>query len=156
MNATFSSTSPEQTIAIGRLIGSGLSGGEVIELRSDLGGGKTTLTRGIVTGLGSTDPVASPSFTICNTYSCEHGLQLSHFDFYRLSEPGIVANELGEVLEDPANITVIEWPDIVEGALPSEHISIKITSSESGEREIEVSAPGSYQQLQTALQGQAP
>lgn len=139
-------------MAIGRVIGSVLSGGEVIELTSDLGGGKTTLTRGIAEGLKSTDPVASPSFTICNTYKCKGGLQLSHFDFYRLSEPGIVANELGEVLEDPDNITVIEWPDIIEGVLPSKHISIEIVSTESGERRIVATLPDSFTELRDKLE----
>lgn len=139
-------------MAIGRTIGSCLSGGEVIELTSDLGGGKTTLTRGIAEGLKSADPVASPSFTICNTYACEDGLQLSHFDFYRLSEPGIVANELSEVLDDPANITVIEWPDIIEGILPPEHISIEIVSTESGERKIKIALPDSFSKLAERLE----
>lgn len=152
MKTTLHSASPEETLTIGRRIGAGLVGGELIELRSDLGGGKTTLTRGIAEGLGSSDPVSSPSFTICNTYRCKDGLRISHFDFYRLTEPGIVANELDEVLGDSRNITVIEWPGIVEGVLPEAHISIKITSSESGERTFLFEAPETNTELQVALE----
>lgn len=151
MDVVLTSSSTDQTVAIGRTLGACLKGGEVIELRSDLGGGKTTLTRGIAEGTGSKDPVASPSFTICNTYSCTSDVQISHFDFYRLSEPGIVAEELREVLQDPSNITIIEWPGIVEGVLPDEHISAEIRTHDSDERTITFKIPDTLSHISAAL-----
>src|SRR5690606_23307454 len=85
--------SPEQTEQFAQILASKLRGGEVIELVSDLGGGKTTFTRGLVGGLKSTDTVASPTFTISREYTGGR-LHVYHFDFYRLGEAGIVGDEL--------------------------------------------------------------
>lgn len=75
--------------------------------------------------MGSRDKVHSPSFTISNQYSAG-GLTLYHFDFYRLSEPGIIKDELAEILDDPQAVVVIEWANIVEDALPEKRLSLKI------------------------------
>lgn len=141
MKVSLVTHSIDETIALGERLGAVLRGGEVIELRSDLGGGKTTIVSGIAKGFGSVDPVASPSFTICNTYQCKGGKQISHFDFYRLSEAGIVASELAEVLEDQNNITLVEWPDVVEGVLPSDRILIQIQTRGENERTISIEYP---------------
>lgn len=102
-----------------------MRGGEIIELISDLGGGKTTFTRGLAQGLGSKDIVNSPSFTLINEYHAR-GLTMYHFDFYRLSEPGIMKNELAELIGDPKAIIVVEWADIVEDVLPSEKLTVTL------------------------------
>lgn len=75
-------------------------------------------------GLGSEAAVSSPTFTLSQVYPARDGLQLCHFDFYRLSQPGIMTDELSEIINDTQNITVIEWAEIVHGVLPAEHISI--------------------------------
>jgi len=109
-----------------------MRGGEVIELISDLGGGKTTFVRGLARGLGSSDPVRSPSFTLNNRYKAGK-LILNHFDFYRLKEPGIMRDELAEVLADPESVTVVEWGEMVRDVLPDKRLTIKIRSlSETG------------------------
>ena len=111
-----------------------MRGGEVIELVSDLGGGKTTFVRGLAAGLGSSDPVHSPSFTLANQYKSSR-LTLYHLDFYRLREAGIMRDELAEILADPHAAVVIEWADIVEAVLPAEHLTIRIeTTSETARR----------------------
>ena len=133
--------SVEQTVALGEALGATLRGGEVFECRSDLGGGKTTLVRGVAAGAGSRDPVSSPSFTLCNTYQTGSNLQLSHFDFYRLSEPGIMRNELAEVVDDPDAVVLVEWADIVESVLPAQHATILIESVGDTARRITVSVP---------------
>jgi len=102
-----------------------MRGGEVIELVSDLGGGKTTFVRGLAAGLGSGDAVRSPSFTLSNQYKSGK-LTLYHFDFYRLFEPGIMRDELTEVLADPEAAVVIEWGKIIEDVLPAERLTIRI------------------------------
>lgn len=106
-------------------IGRNLKGGEVIELLSDLGGGKTTFVKGLARGMGSTDNVHSPSFTIANIYRSKD-LTLHHFDFYRLDNPGIMRDELAEVVGVEANVVAVEWPNVVNDVLPADRITINI------------------------------
>ncbi len=98
----------------------------MIVLASDLGGGKTTLVKGIAKGMGSLDKVGSPTFTLNKVYKCAGGKTLQHFDFYRLSEPGVVAMELAEFLDDPKAVVVVEWGDIVKDELPKDRLEIEI------------------------------
>src|SRR5437764_11905760 len=98
------STGSESTMRLGERIGKRLKGGETIELVSDLGGGKTTFVRGLAKGMGTSDKVASPSFTISREYKAGD-LTMCHFDFYRLSEPGIMASEVAELVSDPKVVT---------------------------------------------------
>ncbi|HET9721853.1 MAG TPA: tRNA (adenosine(37)-N6)-threonylcarbamoyltransferase complex ATPase subunit type 1 TsaE [Candidatus Saccharimonadales bacterium] len=134
-----SSTSSADTESLGELLGRNLSGGEIIELRSDLGGGKTTFVRGLVRGAGSQDRVASPTFTFNKVYKAGK-LTIYHFDFYRLDDPGILKEQLAETLDDKRNITLIEWADIVSDVLPNERLSIefKPTATSPDEREITI------------------
>ncbi|MDB5166349.1 MAG: hypothetical protein JWM37_421 [Candidatus Saccharibacteria bacterium] len=125
---------------MGAAIGEKLRGGEVIQLISDLGGGKTALVRGLAKGLGSTDSVASPSFTISREYKAGDKT-LYHFDFYRLQDPGIMANELAELFEDEQAVIAIEWADIVESIIPPSHVTIRIEPKAETERLISLSCP---------------
>ncbi|HEY4964353.1 MAG TPA: tRNA (adenosine(37)-N6)-threonylcarbamoyltransferase complex ATPase subunit type 1 TsaE [Candidatus Saccharimonadales bacterium] len=113
------------TKLLGQTIGHNLRGGEIIELSSDLGGGKTTLVKAIVEGTGSEDLVSSPSFTICNQYRASN-FTIYHYDFYRLTDPGIMKQELEENIADDRAVIIIEWPGIVEGVLPKNRLSIDI------------------------------
>lgn len=140
----FVTNSPQETEDIGRKIGAWLKGGEVIELVSDLGGGKTTLTRGIAEGFGSPDSVASPSFTISYVYSRPDGKRLHHFDFYRLSDAGIVGAELAEIQQDEDSVVVVEWGDIIHDVLPKQRMIIDIKSMSATQRKLVCSAPKSY------------
>lgn len=117
-----------------------MRGGEIIELRSDIGGGKTTFTRGLVAGADSDDDVASPTFTISRIYTAPK-FTIHHFDFYRLSEPGIIAHELQEITQDPTVVIVIEWGDIVNDVLPQEHLIIEIQQQESDVRLLKLTIP---------------
>ncbi len=121
-------------------LGHRLKGGETIVLSSDLGGGKTTFVRGLARGMGSADHVSSPTFTISREYKAEK-LTLYHFDFYRLSDPGVVAAELKEYLLDPQAVVVIEWGSIVEEVLPPERLTIKFERTGETSRTLIVSAP---------------
>jgi len=113
---------------LGRKIGASLKGGEVIELVGDVGAGKTTFVRGVAQGLGIDEDVQSPSFTISRVYDARDELQLAHYDFYRLSDPGIMADELRDLVSDRTAITIIEWAGIVEGVLPVDHLSLHFES----------------------------
>ena len=131
-----SSHSLEDTTNLAAIIGSRLRGGEVIALSSDLGGGKTAFVRGLANGLGSSDHVSSPTFTISRQYSVPaKNLTLYHFDFYRLAEPGLMALELTEITDDPRAIVAIEWATIVAGLLPPSTIKIQIESTGNDDRE---------------------
>lgn len=132
-------TSTEDMQALGEKLAASLKGGEVIELIGDVGAGKTTFTKGLAKGLGVSDDVQSPSFTLSRQYEADGGLMLSHYDFYRLSDPGILALELADIMSQPGNITVVEWADIVEGVLPENRITIKISSPTETDRSVEIS-----------------
>lgn len=145
------STSSEATEQLAERLGQSLKGGEIIELISDLGGGKTTFVRGLARGAGSTDRVASPTFTISRVYKADD-LEIHHFDFYRLGEAGLIAEELAEVISDPHVITVVEWADIVQDVLPQERLTITIEKTPADGRRLTFQAPASLQYLMKAVQ----
>lgn len=90
--------------------------------------------------------MASPSFTISREYVAGDK-RMYHFDFYRLNDPGIVANELAEVVGDELAVVVVEWADIVEDVLPAEHVTIYIKSTGDTSRDFEISYPESLAYL---------
>jgi len=113
---------------------------------SDLGGGKTTLVRGLARGIGSPAHVSSPTFKLSNEYTADK-LTLHHFDFYRLSDPGVVAHELHDVLADPAAVVVVEWSDIVQHVLPAERLTINLQAQADNKRAITIAYPDSLHYL---------
>lgn len=144
------SNQPQETERIAEKLAANLRGGEVIELISDLGGGKTTFVRGLARGLGAPDHVSSPTFKLSNVYSAPK-VTLHHFDFYRLNEPGIMANELAEVMTDPAVITVLEWADTVQNILPDERLAITLLYTGADARHITIAYPGSLKYVTEGL-----
>ncbi len=123
----------------------------MIELVSDLGGGKTTFVRGLARGFGSSDRVGSPTFTINRTYQAG-GRSLYHFDFYRLSEAGIVAEELAEAIDQPQAVVAVEWGDIVQNVLPKERLTVAITNAGDNTRRLTFRYPASLDYLVKSLQ----
>ena len=77
----------------------------VIELIGDVGAGKTTFTRGLAQGLGAKNEVTSPSFTISKSYALPNGKTLTHYDFYRLQDPGLMSEDLAENLIDQIRLS---------------------------------------------------
>lgn len=140
MKQTYKSRSAEETEALGVKLGEQLRGGEVIELTSDLGGGKTTFVRGLAEGAGSSDRVASPTFTISKVYEAPR-FTIHHFDFYRLQEAGLIRHELEDVLGDEKAVVVIEWSDVVADVLPEHVIKVYIKSISEDERELTIEQP---------------
>jgi len=131
--------SDEEMRCLGAEIGATLKGGEVFELIGDVGAGKTTFVKGLARGLKITDDVQSPSFTINRNYAGRDGLVLNHYDFYRLTDAGIMAMEIAESLTLPKNITVVEWGESVRDILPPERITrVKITYLPDEGREVEI------------------
>lgn len=124
--------------ALGQEIARSLKGGEVIELIGDVGAGKTTFTKGLAAGLGVVETVSSPSFTISRVYEGEN-FDLSHYDFYRLNDAGILSLEIADALENPRNITVVEWAESVAEILPENRLKIEISKTEEDFRKVKIS-----------------
>ncbi len=135
-----------ETEALAAQIGVRLRGGETIELVSDIGGGKTTFTRGLVRGAGSQDHVSSPTFTISNVYRAPK-FSIGHFDFYRLGEAGIIEHSLHEAIDTKEDVTIVEWSDVVKHVLPKERLTIHIKSTGEESRELELEYPDSLKYL---------
>lgn len=98
--------------------------------------------KGLARGLGIADDVQSPSFTISRVYEAPGDLELRHYDFYRLHEPGVMQMELAEAIADPRVVAVVEWGDIVADVLPGDHVTIRFSSPSETTRAIELSAGG--------------
>lgn len=128
--------------AFGRRLAGQLQGGEVIELIGDIGVGKTTLAKGIASGLDVDEDVQSPSFTIGRLYEGRDGLRLAHYDFYHLNDAGIMKHELQETIRDLHTITVIEWATIVSSILPHDRLTLSIVPPTEGTRRIIVQSHG--------------
>lgn len=129
------SDSADTTEKIGEDIGRRLKGGETIELLSDLGGGKTTFSRGLVRGAGSNDHVASPTFTVSKVYKTP-SFEIHHFDFYRLTEAGLMEHELHDLLDDPKVVLVVEWGSVVQHVLPPNRLTIEINQTDAESRDL--------------------
>lgn len=115
----------EETFRIGEMIGQKAKPGMIFCLNGDLGVGKTVLSKGIAKGLGITEPVSSPTFTIIQEYT-EGRLPLYHFDVYRIGELDEM-DELG--YEDyffGDGVCLIEWSSRIEELIPEEAIRITI------------------------------
>ena len=111
---------PEETFALGQKIGRAATPGQVYTLTGDLGVGKTVFTQGVASGLGITEPVNSPTFTIVQVYE-EGRLPFYHFDVYRIGD----IEEMEEIGYDDyffgEGICLIEWAELIEEILP-EHV----------------------------------
>lgn len=134
------------TFALGRTLGRLLAAGDVVCLTGDLGAGKTLLVQGIAAGLGVSDDVTSPTFTILQVYETGR-LPLYHFDLYRLDSP----DELDNIgFAEYTGVAVIEWADKFPAAMPDERLLIELKRGAGGEsdRRIELTpAGGRYRRL---------
>lgn len=119
------SNSPRETFAVGVQIGREAKPGQVYTLIGDLGVGKTVFTQGVAEGLGITEPVNSPTFTIVQIYE-EGRLPFYHFDVYRIGD----VEEMEEIgYEDcfyGEGICLIEWANLIEEILPEQYTQITI------------------------------
>ena len=131
------SQSAADTIQLGRQLAATLRPGAVLALTGDLGAGKTCLVKGLAAGLGITQNVTSPTFTIIHEY---HGgqLPLYHIDLYRLDT---VQQTFDIGIEDYLNsdgATVIEWAERIESLLPANTIYTRFTLLNDTSRQIEI------------------
>jgi len=130
--------SPQETKQLAERLGSRLTGGEVLVLRGGIGVGKTTFTQGIARGLGITETVNSPTFTIIKEY--QGRLPLFHVDAYRLEDAD---EELGlEEYFEGEGVTVVEWAEHILSDLPDQRLEIQIEPTGEEKRQIVIKAYG--------------
>ena len=137
MPITISLPTLEDTQRLGCLLGKYLTPGSVLLLAGNLGAGKTSLVQGIGQGLGITEPIVSPTFTLINEY-LEGRIPLYHLDLYRLEPsqvPSIYPEIYWEGIEVDPGITAIEWSQRLT-IKPASYLAIEL-----------VSTPGSRQAL---------
>ena len=124
-SVTFLSSSPDETFFLGHLFGGRSQPGEVYTLTGDLGAGKTLFTQGFAAGLGITELVSSPTFTILQVYESGR-LPFYHFDVYRIGD----VEEMEEVgWEDciyGGGVCIVEWAELIRDILPEGRIHVLI------------------------------
>ena len=136
-------TSREQTLKIGEMLGASLEAGDTVCLYGDLGAGKTSLSYGIAQGLDVREQyITSPTYTFVNEY--EGRVPFYHIDLYRLTDPGELENIGFEEYIDSDGVTVIEWAERAEDELPVECLSIYLSYVDDHSREIGFLAEGEH------------
>ena len=126
---TFLTNAPRETEAVGEALAKTLQPGAVIAYRGDLGAGKTAFTRGLARGLGYTEPVTSPTYTIVNEYLGGR-LPLFHFDMYRLRSSDDLWDIGWEDYLERGGVCAVEWSENVADAMEN---PILITIEKLGE-----------------------
>lgn len=125
MNKVITTNSEAETREIGRRIGELCKGGTALFLRGDLGVGKTAFTKGFAVGMGITEPVNSPTFTIVQVYESGR-LPLYHFDAYRIGD----VEEMEEIGYEEYfygnGVCLIEWAELIRDILPDNGIDLLI------------------------------
>ncbi|HSE61361.1 MAG TPA: tRNA (adenosine(37)-N6)-threonylcarbamoyltransferase complex ATPase subunit type 1 TsaE [Candidatus Saccharimonadales bacterium] len=152
MEYKFVCKTTDDTKRLAEEMGKALHGGEVIEFHSDLGGGKTTFMKGLAVGMGVVDVVQSPTFSISQLHKAAHGLELHHFDFYRLDDPGVVRASLVESLAQPNAVVAIEWGETVHDVLGANIISITLTVQDDDARVVTIAVPAVAEHVAKILQ----
>ncbi len=119
------SNSEQETYCLGKQCGEKAAAGQVFTLVGDLGAGKTVFTKGFAAGLGITETVVSPTFTIMQIY--EGGrLTFYHFDVYRIGDVAEM-EEIGyEECFYGDGVTIVEWADLIDEILPAHYTEVRI------------------------------
>jgi len=130
------------TEKLGNIIASGLRAGDTVALKGDLGAGKTTLARAILRGLGVSEDVPSPSFTLVQEYETPK-IAVRHYDFYRIENAREI-DELGidDALDDGA--VLIEWPERAENRIARDALRVTLSASGETARNVEIEGPARW------------
>ena len=135
---TLLSQSPEDTIQIGQIVGTNLLEGDVVLLDGELGCGKTCITQGLISGMGSDDIARSPTFVIVAEYAGR--FPIYHMDLYRLDNLSIHDDQSLDELIYGDGVSIIEWPGRSKDLFPSESILIEFVRLDEGSRLLKVTA----------------
>jgi tRNA threonylcarbamoyladenosine biosynthesis protein TsaE len=119
--------SQDETMLVGKALGSILMSGDLVCLSGDLGTGKTAFTNGIACALGIDEYITSPTFTIVNEYKTK--VSLYHFDVYRIGDPEEMYDIGFEEYLYGDGVVVIEWAELIRDILPDELIWVKINKN---------------------------
>jgi tRNA threonylcarbamoyladenosine biosynthesis protein TsaE len=125
-------SSPTGTRELAAALAGVLTPGDLLLLVGDLGTGKTTFTQGLARGLGVTDPVTSPTFTLVRAYHCAAGAirTLLHADLYRLDRlQDVVDLGIGEMLEDES-VAVVEWGDMAASLFGADTLTVALAAAD--------------------------
>lgn len=135
MEITTKSSNETQKLAVD--FAKRLKGGEVLGLKGDLGSGKTTFVQGLAKGLGVKERIMSPTFVILNLHQAGKGLELAHFDLYRLNnEADLEGIGATDYLGKKNIISVIEWAEKAKKILPKNTIWINFEHIDENRRKI--------------------
>ncbi|MBR2704177.1 MAG: tRNA (adenosine(37)-N6)-threonylcarbamoyltransferase complex ATPase subunit type 1 TsaE [Clostridia bacterium] len=130
----FISKSEADTLAFAKQLASKLDKKDIVVLTGELGSGKTKFTEGFLGFFGLEKEISSPTFTIVNEYNAENGLNIYHFDVYRLSDTEEFYAIGGEEYFENG-ICIIEWGEIILDALPKDYIHITFEKNTDNENE---------------------
>lgn len=133
---TFTTTSAEETVELGKKIGSFLKKGDIIAMQGTLGAGKTTITKGIAQALGINETITSPTFCLISEY--EGKMPLYHMDVYRLDGAEDFANLGTEDMLYGEGVSIIEWSEKIMEELPHKTIILKLEPHDDGARNITI------------------
>ena len=134
----FITNSPEETEKLGQALGQALKPGTVLAYTGDLGAGKTAFTRGLARGLGASERVTSPTYTIVNEYLSGR-IPLFHFDMYRLSSADDLWDIGWEDYLERGGVCAVEWSENVEDALQG---AVRICIEKTGEETRRITIEG--------------
>ena len=129
---TFTTNSPEETIALGERIGKKLKKGDVIAMQGTLAAGKTTITKGIAKALGIDDTITSPTFCLISEYYGK--MPLYHMDVYRLEGAEDFINLGTDDMIYGDGVSIIEWSEKIMDELPEKTIILNIQPQEDQSR----------------------
>jgi tRNA threonylcarbamoyladenosine biosynthesis protein TsaE len=128
-----------ETLALGEELGRAARPGDLFALEGDLGAGKTILAKGIARGMGITEEITSPTFTLLEVY--DHTVPLYHFDLYRIGEPRELDSLYFEEYWEGGGVSVVEWAERAAGRLPGNTVRITMRYIDDTSRRITIEYP---------------
>ncbi len=139
MKEIITTTLSDESFSLGKRLGSAAQPGDVYALSGELGCGKTVVAKGIAEGMGITDDITSPTFTLLEIY--EHTLPLYHFDLYRIENEAELEQLYFEDYWEGSGVSVIEWAERAGDQLPDNTVRIHIEYINSTTRRIKIEHP---------------
>lgn len=139
MNKTVITKAAEETEDLAKQLAGETKPGTVIALHGDLGAGKTVFSRGFARGLGITEAVSSPTYTIIQEYKLPKGGWFYHLDLYRIQDANAaLAFGADEYIQDACSVSLLEWAERIPSLLPANTIHVRIKHLSENEREITI------------------
>jgi len=130
----------DATLVLGRELGRAAQAGQVIALVGELGAGKTTLTRGLVRGLGYEGEVTSPTFSLVQEY-LGRSLEVFHFDFYRVEDEHELLDLGWDDYLERGGLVIVEWPSLYPDLLPRNTRWLKLSHEGEGRLVVDLESP---------------